>query len=213
MDIREYNPKTLPYHFVLFYEIPNEKLLIFGREIKMSLTDNAILTYCYLDSVCGMSYKVICPARKRGSEISYHIPENVATAVTLREGALECQAIVIDEDDQSVEQFKEEVDLIKKCYGYHLDSTDVSDEDPFSEFRHPAYPNDILVNFMSPDHKIEKMWVTQKDIREDGIVVAQLINEPYNALMGVHEGDLVEIYPLKGEDGETIPIAILSWMK
>jgi hypothetical protein len=83
----------------------------------------------------------------------------------------------------------------------------------FDDFKHPAYPNDLLVVFLSPDKKIEKMWVTETGKDPDGTIIAKLLNEPYNALMGVHEGDLIRVIPHDFGDGTLTPVAVLDWMK
>lgn len=62
MDIRNYNVKKLPYHFVLFYGIDEKQLAVIKLAFHGAETDNAVLTYCYLDTQCGLSYKVICCA-------------------------------------------------------------------------------------------------------------------------------------------------------
>ena len=94
-----------------------------------------------------------------------------------------------------------------------VNQTDISDDVPFDEFRHPSYPNDIIVTFLAPDKKVEKIWVTEKERRDDGIIIAKVLNEPYNPLMGIHEGDLVGVFPYEVDEGETIPMALLPWMK
>ncbi len=93
------------------------------------------------------------------------------------------------------------------------EQTDVNDEVPFDEFRHPSYPNDILVFFFAPDKKTEKIWVTEIRRESDGSIAAKVLNEPYNPLMGVHEGDTVRVIPQDLEDGQIIPVAILPWMQ
>lgn len=212
MDIREYNSKKLPYHFVLFYNLPSDKLTVFRKMYQGTEADNALLTYCYLDSMCGLSYKAICWAYVSSSgKVEYHNAREMSVGLTLREGGLECDAVLFDEEDMP--QFQEEAENIKKIYGYMVNQTDISDDVPFDEFRHPSYPNDIIVTFLAPDKKVEKIWVTEKERRDDGIIIAKVLNEPYNPLMGIHEGDLVGVFPYEVDEGETIPMALLPWMK
>ncbi len=211
-DIREYKVKELPYHFVLFYNIPESQ----ANSIKKSLggrdEDNALLTYCYLDSIAGLSYKAICWAKlNENGRVEYNEPETVDTALTIRESGLLCSAEIINENAAGMDRFQEKVEFIKECYGYHADRIDIDDDIPFDEYRHPGYPNDILVKFFSPDKKLEEMWV--REVSRDGeFIRGTLLNEPYNSLIGLHEGDIVAVIPQKTDDGKIFPMALLPWM-
>lgn len=211
MDIREYNSKNLPYHFVLFYNLPLEKFIMFKKMYEGRTGDNAILTYCYMDSQCGMSFKGICWASvSKDGSIVYHHDRKMTTALTVREGGLECDAAVFEEKDMLL--FKQQADEIKQCYGFMPESTSISAEVLFDEFRHPAYPDDILVSFYSPDKKLEKIWVTEQKQSKDGVITGKLLNEPYNALIGLHQGDLVKVISFDIGDGKDTPLAVLPWM-
>lgn len=213
MDIREYNPKKLPYHFVLFYNLSSKDMVMYQSVLKGKPRDNAVLTYCYLDLMCGLSYRAICCAKIYGDgTIEYDVSDKIDTGMIIREGGLESDAVIIDEGGP-MEQFQKEVDTIKECYGYYKERVEVSDEKPFDEFRHPAYPDDILVYFFSPDKKIEQIWVREKSHKPDGTVTGFLINEPYNELIGLHDGDTVQVIPYDMGNGEIIPAAILPWMR
>ena len=59
MDISGYNPKKLPYHFVLFYNLSSKDMAMYQNILKGKPRDNALLTYCYLDSMCGLSLRAI----------------------------------------------------------------------------------------------------------------------------------------------------------
>ena len=212
MDIRGYNLKRLPYRFVLFYNLPADKLIEYRAIYQGTETDNALLTYCYLDRTCGLSYKAICWGYVADEgEIEYHHARKMTVGLTIREGGLECDAAVFDEDEMMF--FKEEADKIKDIYGYLEDRIAIRDDVPFDEYRHPSYPKDILVWFFAKDKKLEKIWVTETDRHPDGSVSARLLNEPYNPLMGVHEGDVVEVVQHDTGNGKIIPAVVLPWMK
>ncbi len=212
MDIREYNIKKLPYHFVLFYNLPADKLLTFRSLYQGQENDNALLTYCYLDQQCGLSYRAICWATVfEDNSIKYHHDREMTTMLILREGGLNSDALVFEESDMLF--YKHHADHIKEAYGYMPDNTEIHEEVLFDDFRHPSYPNDILVVFLSPDQKVEKMWVTELGKAEDGAIMVKLLNEPMNPLMGVHEGDLVRVIPYDIGDGKQTPVAVLDWMK
>ncbi len=72
--------------------------------------------------------------------------------------------------------------------------------------------DDIMVQFFTPDKKRELMWVREQS-RQGNSVIGRLIDEPFNPLVGLHNGDSVEVVPHEFDDGEVIPVALLPWMK
>ena len=213
MDIREYKTKDLPYHFVLFYNLPESEMTMYRAALNGHQEVNSLLTYCYLDKQCGLSYKAICCARLDGYEyIAFDVPEDITTSMIIREGGIVSEAALFEEGG-IMARFQHEADKIKECYGYYKEMVSPNENDPFSEFRHPAYPNDIQVFFMSSTQKHEKMWVKEECREEDGSITGILLNEPYNSEMGIHEGDTVTVIPLDNGNGDIAPVALLSWMK
>ena len=212
-DIREYSTKKLPYHFALFHHLTMNQLLMVTNALGEQMAGNAVLTYCYIDQMAGMSYKVICGADLHSDgTVNFRVPEKVTAALTLREGSIECPAIVIDEDDELVARFRSEAESIKENYGYLADRIEEHEDVMFDEFRHPAYPQDILVTFLAPDHQVEKIWVREVASSPEG-VVGQMIDEPYHPMMGIHNGERVVVVPHRLDDGSIIPLAVLPWMQ
>ena len=210
-DIRAYRVKQLPYHFVLFHDIPTARFLMVKKALNAREDDNALLTYCYLDSMAGLSHKAICSARlSKDGTVDYNCSGNITSSLTLREGGLECPAELIDEDAEGMEVFHGKAQSIKKCYGYRKDAVSIRADVPFDEYRHPAYPDDIIVCFYSRDHKLEQMWVREKKRHENG-VTGELLDEPFMKSLGLHKGDTVEVVAYES-DGEVRPTAMLSWI-
>ncbi len=213
MDIRLYNIKSLPYHFVLFYNVPTNQMIMQKMALNGRADDNAVLTYCYLDGMCGLSYKAICCARiSDNGRIQYTVPDRPNAGMTLREGAINSDAIIFDEEPEMA-QFQKEADFIKECYGYDKESVAINDDIPFDKFRHPSYPMDIFTNLYTPDQKVEKIWLREVSRTEDGVITARFIDEPFNPLVGLHDGDTVKIIPYDKGDGEIEPTAVLPWMR
>ena len=212
MDIREYRVKSLPYHFVLFYNLPESEMTKYRAILSGHQEVNSLLTYCYLDTQCGLSYKAVCCARLDGDEyIAFDVPEKITSAMTIREGGIVCDAAIFDEGG-IMARFQREADEVKECYGYHEDMVRLDEDDPFSAFRHPSYPNDIQAFFMAPSKKYENMWVRETNREEDGSITGILLNEPYNSDMGVHKGDTVNVIPVDKGDGNIAPVAVLPWL-
>ena len=213
MDVRAYRVKQLPYHFILFHHIPMAKFFMYKKTFGGRDEDNALLTYCYLDTQAGLSYRVMCCAKLYDDgRVDYNVPETITTAMIMREGTLECPAEIINEGAEGMERFQKEADSIKDNYGYLRDRVEIHDDVPFDEHRHPAYPDDIMVQFFTPDKKRELMWVREQS-RQGNSVIGRLIDEPFNPLVGLHNGDSVEVVPHEFDDGEVIPVAVLPWMK
>lgn len=212
-DIRLYKVKELPYHFVLFHHLPAPNMLMYKKTLDGRDDDNALLTYCYLDSQAGLSYKAICTAELfNDGSVDFNEPEDIDTAMIIREGGLLCAAEIINEGTEGLERFQDDADFIKEHYGYMKDKVEIRSDIPFDDYRHPSYPKDIFAYFFAESKKIEQIWVTE-EIRGDGTVRAILIDEPFNPLMGVHKGDLIDIIPYDIGDGEIVPLALLPWMK
>ena len=208
MDIRGYKTKQLPYHYILFYNIPDDKKSYYRGMSPNREGDNAILTYCYLDNFAGLTFEFLCWARlhEDGSVIYREASKEIR--LKIREGTLECDAYIFPEDT-IFEEYDERIKSIKDTYGYNVDAVRMSGEELYVDFRHPSCPKDILTTFIDNENmKIEKMWVTEKCI-EDGVIHGILINEPYSPTFGVHKGNMVEIVPMRDEEGNIIPVAKL----
>ena len=134
--------------------------------------------------------------------------EDPETGYTIREGGIVGEAIILEEGE-GLKQFQDEADFIKECYGYYPEAMSSDDENLFSAFRHPAYPDDIMAVFPAPEGRWEKMWVTELEKEENGAIKATLLNEPYNEQIGVHEGDIVTVVALDLGEGAVTPTAII----
>ena len=65
--------------------------------------------------------------------------------------------------------------------------------------RHPQFPDDIVVFFVREGMKPEGIWCQLRGQRNDHIC-GRLLNTPYGFL-GVTQGDVVEIIPVRVGDG------------
>ncbi len=213
MNIGMFPPKEQLYHFVLFYNIPPEKLAFYAGELGGKEDDNALLTYCYLDSQCGMSYRALCcvTVDDENENLRFGDPGSAESLVIIREGGLNSEALVIDEDE--LKDWSEEAESIKKIYGYRKDLVVIDEGDPFSKSRHPQFPQDIFTLFIGPDHNKEMIWVREQKKMSDGSILALMIDEPFDPSFGIHKGDTVLVM-ISGEDQKSyMPFAVLPRMK
>jgi len=210
MDIREYLPKQIPYHFVLFYNVPDRQMMMYRMTMGGQPTDNALLTYAYIDSMAGLSFYVVsCAEVHYGTNrVDYHYNENCKTGMRLREGAIESDAVLFEENEPQMLQFSDVPQLVKEGYGFHKDMVEIHEDIPFDIFRHPAYPQDIYVYFISRDEKLERMWVREERSINMDTVEAKLIDEPYNRMLNLHKGDTVIIRSYTDDEGKKMPVWI-----
>ncbi|WP_026491432.1 hypothetical protein [Butyrivibrio sp. XPD2002] len=204
MDIREYKVKELPYKYVLFYNIPVEQMESFRIMLSGDKDDNAILTYCYIDPEAGVSYKGLCSCKITGDKVRYNLSEQLI-GLTLREGGIECDAIVMENVAEGY-GFQEEAESIKEEYGYFEEKVAIDYNNIFDAYRHPFYPDDIQVFFPTSAGGYETMWVEENGATAKGIM-CRLLNEPYDESIGYNYGDLVNVVPKINSSGEIIPVA------
>ena len=120
MDIRAYQTRKLPYHFVLFYNLSQADLIKFSLDLEINTGDNALLTYCYIDRMAGLSYEVICKASIDGNgNVVYREPSKTAM-MRIREGGIISDAYVYPEGGE-LSRFQDRADRIKENYGFHID--------------------------------------------------------------------------------------------
>ena len=70
------------------------------------------------------------------------------------------------------------------------------------QFRHPSFPDDIVVLFLRGDNNPEKVWVTANHL-SDQKIMGELLNEP-NQDFGVHKGDTIRIIPYQDPNGKML---------
>lgn len=64
MKISEMNFRELAYNYVLFSDVKPEKFGVYSQTFSSEPGDNAVLTYGYIDNQAGLSFEVLCCARK-----------------------------------------------------------------------------------------------------------------------------------------------------
>lgn len=230
MDIRAYNTKDLPYHFIIFYNLPESEIRKYSLDVPYQIGENAVLTYCYIDRQAGLSYELICKASLEGNGNIRFSKGSKTSMMKIREGALISDAVVLDEDIPQMSPYKYVADRTKDVYGYHIDMVKTLEAKRFSNRRHVCYPDDIMVFLYGMGCKPEQIWVTEisendypeniknligtkvvhsigGDINEWEFASAgRLINQPFNKELGYVNGDIVPIYSTKDKNGEELPI-------
>ncbi len=211
MKLEKYTNKELLYQFVLMFNLRQSDLNMFVASYDGDPEDNAILAYCYFDKQCGVSFRVLCSAKKtEDGAVEYHKRESIRTMWTLRTGPEECDAEIISDVD-ALSEFISEGERIKEDYGHYENLISGPEGMPFEAFRHEDFPMDILTIMLSPNRNIEKMWLREVNCNENGSIDAKLLDDPFDPDMGVLTGDVVRVVAADTEEGK-VPYAILPWM-
>ncbi len=148
---------------------------------------DGFLTYAYVDGETFV-FEILAGAKLAGGRIKI-FPSSYKKSVKLKRGAVDDaelrivtaeyalpfrDRIAIINDRSESDAAREETRLIK-----NLDA-----------FRHPHYPDDVVVYFMSAEHKPELLWVRCLAVDEN-ILTGELLNEPQSDY-GCHAGDRIK---------------------
>ena len=207
IDMKKFRPKLLLSEFVLFYDVRERDIVPYLSIGQAKKGDNAILTYCYIDEMCGMSYAYVCCGRKYvNGRVELRNPWG-SLAGTYREGALESEYEVVSkelkmENGQRLSDIEEEV---SKYRGYDPERAVIHEDILFDEYKHPWYTRDLFAALIDEEYGVgEAIWVTEIQ-RGDDYVLGTLLNEPFHDIFGVHKGDTVMVVPDYNEDGSVYP--------
>ena len=145
------------------------------------------LTYAYIDSETFV-FEILAGARLIGGRVKV-FPASYKKSIKLKRGQVDDAELKIltaeyslafrdriqmINDKNSVDKLREQTRLIKT-----LDA-----------FRHPHYPDDVVVYFLSTEHKPELLWVRCLSVDEN-ILTGELLNEPTKDF-GCHAGDAIK---------------------
>ena len=145
------------------------------------------LTYAYIDSETFV-FEILAGARLIGGRVKV-FPASYKKSIKLKRGQVDDAELKIltaeyslafrdriqmINDKNSVDKLREQTRLIKT-----LDA-----------LRHPHYPDDVVVYFLSTEHKPELLWVRCLSVDEN-ILTGELLNEPTKDF-GCHAGDAIK---------------------
>lgn len=156
--IEEFNFRMLHHNYVLIVN-PEESLIqTVAREFKMEPGDNAILTYGYIDSEVGISFEVLCMGRYIENQ-----------PIQLREGAAQTSlkiryesisGVIMDlEFNEYFLNFYKKVKMIDDGYKSNEVAEAFRKIEGVDRFRHPQFPDDMLVFFIQDGLQTEQIWV------------------------------------------------------
>lgn len=170
--------------------------------------DNAILACGYIDHTAGITFEVLCLGEYGpNGEISLSRGEPT-TSMKLRYDSV--TGIIVLLDDQVMPALQNKIDMVREGYKAGEAVIKARNTTLFDDFRHPAFPDDVLLLFFKDSVKPEGIWCRIED-EIDGRPAARMLNEP-NADFGVHAGDIVP-FGWTEVNGEMKGFAILPGME
>ena len=149
---------------------------------------DGLLTYGYIDEDAGFTFSILGGAQIFGQRLKIFPINYKAAAFVRRNGALEADVKILT--DEYALAFRDRMAMINDAYAVDAAREQTRFIKNLDAFRHPVYPDDVVVYFLSSKHKPELMWVRCVAIDEN-ILTGKLLNEPTKDF-GCHEGDLVK---------------------
>ncbi len=145
------------------------------------------LTYAYIDGETFV-FEVLAGARLVGGRVKV-FPASYKKSVKLKRGQVDDAELKITTAEYSL-AFRDRVQMI-------IDKTATDDAKEqtrliktLDDFRHPHYPDDVVVYFFSANDKPELLWVRCQSVDEN-ILTGELLNEPTKDF-GCHAGDAIK---------------------
>lgn len=176
------------------------------KEIPEGIKVNSVLVYGYYDGMAGMSFMVLgLTYYEDGDYTLVWTPKEIG--MTVRGERYE-KAEIIPVDNKTLFKCFENMISLRDSSSF-WDENEIGKTRKFEtldDFRHFAFPDDILVTFINHDiQKIEKIWARLKKYvgRDQGndVFIATLLNEPFDNRFDLHSGEDVFAIVRQDDDG------------
>ena len=166
----------------------------FKKEMPEEIKANSVLVYGYYDGMAGMSFMVL--------GLTYYDDGDYTLVWTPKEMGMtirgECyeKAEIVPVDNKTLFKCFENMISLRDSSSFWQEN-EIGKTRKFEmldDFRHFAFPDDILVTFINHDiQKIEKIWARLKKYvgRDKGndVFVATLLDNPFDERFGIHSGE------------------------
>lgn len=148
---------------------------------------DGFLTYAYIDDETFV-FEILAGARINAGRIKNFIG-SYKKSVKLKRGQVDDAELRIVTAEYSL-PFRDRIAMINDRI-----ATDDAREQTrliktLDAFRHPHYPDDVVVYFLGSEHKPELLWVRCASVDEN-ILTGELLNEPTKNF-GCHAGDKIK---------------------
>lgn len=155
---------------------------------------NAVLFFGYIDHTRGLTYEALGLVRWDGDDYEL-ISDTHGIGLKVRADSLDEAQVQPIEDAELEARFRSSIDTLS-IYYRDENLAGVRALTELYPFRYPQHPDDICALFLTPENRLEKMWIrSEKAARAaDGtlLIAGKLLNEPDN-IPGLHMGAVVTL--------------------
>ena len=206
MKIQDYSFRELHHNYVLLKDIAS-RFRLYNLEFQCVDGDNSLLTYGYIDHSAGLTFEVLCFARKDANGGIQLRPGKDSTSFKIRYDGMLGDVEVIPFDIRLVE-FQKKVDRVTAGYSGSSNLELIRKHTPIDNDRNKQFPDDVCAYLFQSGVQTERIWVRTEDI-VDGKVVGILINQPRSEKFGLNKGNLVKLVsvPVEGRQVTVIETA------
>ena len=155
---------------------------------------NAVLFCGYIDHTRGLTYEALGLVKWEGNNYEL-IPDTRAVGLKVHADSVDEMQVRPIEDKALEERFRSTIDTLSVYYRNEglAGARALTELDPF---RHPQHPDDVCALFLTPENRLERMWVQSELAAHaaDGtlLIAGKLLNEPDN-IPGLHRGAAVTL--------------------
>lgn len=149
---------------------------------------DGLLTYGYIDKDAGFTFGILGGAKTSLGRLKI-FPINYKSAALVRRGGADDADVKIL-TAQYATAFRDRIQMINDNYAVDDAREATRFIKNLDAFRHPDYPDDVVVYFLSDEHKPELLWVRCLSVNEN-ILTGELLNEPTKNF-GCHAGDKIK---------------------
>lgn len=149
---------------------------------------DGLLTYGYIDKDAGFTFGILGGAKTSLGRLKI-FPINYKSAALVRRGGADDADVKIL-TAQYATAFRDRIQMINDMYAVDDAREATRFIKNLDAFRHPDYPDDVVVCFLSDEHKPELLWVRCLSVDEN-ILTGELLNEPTKNF-GCHAGDKIK---------------------
>lgn len=174
---------------------------------------NAVLFCGYIDHNKGISYEAMGLIRCEGDAYVL-VPNAPPVGLKVRADTVDERLVKPFEDKKLEDQLRSRIDLLAVYYS-DKDVVETRRYEEFDPFRNQHYPDDICALFLTPEHRLERMWVrAKKAVRTDSgtlLLRGRLLNEP-RTIPSLHIGENVTLTVIETRHGkQCVGIPGLQW--
>lgn len=205
MRIEDYSFRELNHQFVLIKDVA-DRFRLYNMEFQCLEGDNSLLTYGYIDHEAGLSFEVLCFAKKDENGAIQLRPGNDTVTFKIRYDGMLGDVEVIPYDIK-LAQFQKKVDMVNEGYKESKELEMIRKHTPIDGDRDKQFPDDVCALLFKNGVRPEKIWVRTETII-DGKVAGRLINKPFSDGFGLNIGDMVKLISISTDGGTTTVVEI-----